>query len=185
MRRSLWLVVAACASPSARPIEPSNTVDVNDPNAAHPFTIDRAALPDCTARSVLEHAIIGLSVIRCADLAADSTPAQAAAALRCIADAVARKRPFAFLQSVNGIDSGGGFGMMGRMTNGAFVVDELDYDSDPCGGSCPERAHTIVVECGSYVRNRETDCRPTLRECFTCDHKRDVAECVQGSGVSR
>jgi hypothetical protein len=75
--------------------------------------------------------------------------------------------------------------MLGRMTNGAFVVDELDYDSDPCGGSCPDRGHTLVVECASYVRNRETDCRPTLRECFTCDGKHDVAECVQGSGVSR
>jgi hypothetical protein len=185
MSRSLWLLVAACASPTTPPAAPSNTVDANDPNAVHRFTIDRAALPDCTARSVLEHAIIGVSVIRCNDLGADATPAQAADALRCITDAVARKRPFAFVQSVNGIDSGGDFGMLGRMTNGAFVVDELDYDSDPCGGSCPEKGHTVVTECGSYVRNRETDCRPTLRECFTCDHKHDVAECVQGSGVSR
>ena len=106
-------------------------------------------------------------------------------ALRCITDAVVHKRPFAFHQWVNGIDSGGGAGLLGRMSGGTFVVDELDYDSDPCGGSCPERGHTLVSECAGYARNRETDCRPTLRECFTCAGKRDVAKCVQGGSASR
>ncbi|HEY1546284.1 MAG TPA: hypothetical protein VGG28_00620 [Kofleriaceae bacterium] len=188
MRRSLWLfVAAACGSPSptAGPVAPSNHVDINDPNATHPFAIDRRLLPDCTPRSVLAQATIGLAATRCADLAADATPAQAGAALHCVADAVAHQTPFVFHQMVQGIDSSGGFGMLGRMSAGSFVVDELWYDSDPCGGSCPERGHTDVVECAGYARNRETDCRPTLHECFTCDRKRMVATCVAGGSASR
>ena len=182
MRRSLWLLVAAaCGAPT--PIAPSN---VADPAVARPFRIDRASLPDCSALSVLKQASTGISVTQCGALEADAPATQVADALRCVTDAVARNRPFVFHQWVRGIDSRVGIGALGRINGGAFVVDELDYDSDPCGGSCPARGHTDVTECAKYTRTNARDCaRNLLAECFACDGKRDVGSCVQGSGVSR
>jgi hypothetical protein len=188
MRRSLWCVlVAACGNPPPQappPLAPSN---VADPAVARPFRIDRASLPDCSALSVLKQASAGISVTRCGELAADATPAQIADALRCVTDAVATNQPFVVHQWVRGIDSLVGIGALGRISGGAFVVDELDYDSDPCGGSCPERGHTDVTECAKYTRTSRSDCaRNMLAECFACDGKRDAGSCVQGgSAVSR
>jgi hypothetical protein len=187
MRRSLWLLVAAACgepSPAPPPVAPSN---VADPTVARPFTIDRSALADCSSLTVLKHATAGATVMPCGELDADATTAQLADALRCVANAVTGNQPFAFHQWVQGIDSQVGIAMLGRISGGAFVIDELEYDSDPCGGGCPEKGHTDVVECSKSTRSGSADCTRIMTECFTCDGKRDVASCVQGkgSGVSR
>jgi len=97
----------------------------------------------------------------------------------CAAVAIAARRPFIVEQQVAGTDSGVARGLVGVLENGTLAVYALLYDSNPCGGGCPERGHTTVSRCDEATAAPAAECAE-LTECFHCNLERTLEDCEYG-----
>jgi hypothetical protein len=103
-------------------------------------------------------------------------------AFHCVADAIARARPFVFHEALAGMDSAIERGLVGVVRDGTFVTYALKYDSDPCGGSCPQNGGTHIAECRPLVPldPPTTDCANGVTFCFECKDPVRADGCRRG-----
>jgi len=97
----------------------------------------------------------------------------------CAATAIAAKRPFVVEQQVAGTDSGVAYVLVGVLESGKLAIYSLSYDSNPCGGGCPERGHTTVRRCDKASEPPAAECAE-LVECFHCGGPA-IEECEYGA----
>lgn len=183
------LVLAACGSsaPRSAPTTESTTVVVPpaDAPSADPSDpiIGGPIRQDCRPEAVIARRLGGQAVIDCGDLNPGSTADARERARVCVATALAGKRPFRAVEYLQGIDSEVGFGVYATTRNGAFQPFTISYDSDPCGGGCPDRGHADITVCKHLVAKdpAQTPChdRRNLIDCFDCAQA-GAERCVAG-----
>lgn len=171
-----WLVVAACActrppAPAATPIAnaaPSSLVAID---RVAPLAI--AAVPgakrDCRPSQVIRRRFAGQAV----------TPCNTS---ECVERALADGQPFLLETTQQGIDSTIAYGLVGAVDAGELVAYYMLFDSDPCGGSCPDRGSTTIDRCTRLVRDitHPDACAVNVTQCFRCDGARTVERCEFG-----
>jgi hypothetical protein len=179
------LVLAACGGKQATP-PPQNTTPPPSGKGLEdiasiqglPEELDPSAVRDCRLSSRLRDRFKGARVKPCGTI---EIGAPQDAAVACLRDALDHDTPFVIEQRVQGIDSGVAAGAIGLLEGGALVVYRLSYDSDPCGGGCPEDGHTTIVRCrrtGPAADPRY--CAVEVTECFGCVDPQPVEDCRYG-----
>lgn len=150
---------------------------------------DETTLRDCRASTLLAQRTAHKRVLACGELWSGSMPVEKERTYRCIADAVANSRPFVFHETLPGADSAIERGVLGLTKNGAFVTYSLRYDSNPCGGGCPQNGGTSIVECRPLtpIDPIPADCSYDILDCFDCKDRGDIERCRRGDreGASR
>ena len=138
---------------------------------------------DCRISQVIRRRWAGAVVKSCGALTLRDTPEQERAddelARPCITGALAAKQPFVVEREVRGTDSGVARAIVGVMEGAKFQVYALSFDSNPCGGGCPERGHTLVVKCEDFKLVPIGAC-PFMFECFECTSETPVEDCRFG-----
>lgn len=139
-------------------------------------------LRDCTLFTVENAMVVGTSIPSCGALEPDASRHPNGSAFHCISNAVTRAQPFRFTQEAFGIDSAVETGFVGLWKDGNYVVYSLHYDSDPCGGSCPQRGGTRVRECRPlHALDPGGGCeKGHVEECFECERQVSVGACIRG-----
>ena len=179
MRCCAFLFAASCGSNTTAPLtEPVGyTVD-----AKYLKPVDRSTLRDCTITNVLKEKTAGLRLKSCGDLDYDAMPLAREVAFHCVADAIATARPFVFHEALAGMDSAIERGLVGVVRDGTLVTYALKYDSDPCGGTCPQNGGTHIDECQPLVPldPPTTDCANGVTFCFECREPVRADGCRRG-----
>lgn len=101
--------------------------------------------------------------------------AEVAAVQVCMLDALRTATPFHLTLDQRGIDSDVGEGFIGHRVAGQLVVEHLGYDSNPCGGGCPENGSSWSSRCGTVTFGACDD--PTRDFCFACDDRTPLHVC--------
>jgi len=184
---SLLVVACACARPSSpAPIQNSvatttKLVAIENVPALGIATVT-GAKHDCRPSAVVRRHFAGREVIACGPLAYDASKPALANARTCIEKALADEQPFLFEAQVQGIDSEVAGGLMGVVEKDGLATYEMMFDSDPCGGSCPERGVTTISRCTRITRDvsNPAACAINVMHCFRCDGSRIVEQCRFG-----
>lgn len=181
----LLVLVAGCQDSrktNPPPPRPAVALDSTIPISSVPWTgEDRDPKPpyDCTMVPALAMYFPGLRVENCGVLEIEATDAQKSAAKKCVEAAVAGRRPFLFVQRVQGEDSGVLRAFLARMEGSDYVAYEASYDSDPCGGGCPERGHTYLSRCKGPPTVPKL-CDERVAACIECDDHEIIDQCAHG-----
>jgi hypothetical protein len=181
----VWLVLACQQSKPAPPPPPapadalSELVPIEKVPGL-PFDGYDKAQRDCRPSSVARRHFAGARVKPCGTLPlhADFSEATDVTARPCIESALAAKQPFIAEKQLRGTDSAVARGFVGVLEHGELVVYALYFDSNPCGGGCPEAGHTSVHRCRTFKVPKVTaDCND-LFDCTECggDEIADVVE---------
>jgi hypothetical protein len=143
---------------------------------------------DCSISSVVRRRFAGTSVKPCGVFprretteleAQDDTKART-----CIEAALAAKQPFVVEKEVHGEDSQVAHALVGVLEKAKLVMYVFSYDSNPCGGGCPERGHTIVERCESFALSDPACPSSSLFNCLECKPATLVDDCIFGPLVS-
>jgi len=189
VRAAGTLLVVACACATATQPEPLHNVAVSKtPLVAienvRPLAIEKVAgaKHDCRLSSVVRRHFAGREVIACGPLAYDAGKPAIAGARECIEKALADGQPFLFEAQIQGIDSEVAGGLVGVVEQDGLATYELMFDSDPCGGSCPERGLTTISRCARVTRDVSNPeaCAVNVMHCFRCGAPRIVEQCRFG-----
>jgi hypothetical protein len=144
------------------------------------FDEDADAKQDCRPSQVARRRFAGIAMRACGpfDPTAGSDWEHArdytwvAAKLRpridCAVAAIAAQRPFILEERVPGTDSAVADSVVGVLEHGKLVVYSLRYDSNPCGGGCPDRGHTDVYRCEQATSEAPAATCAQPAECFHC-----------------
>jgi hypothetical protein len=197
------VALAGCDTPAPRPEPPRNIVP---PPAAGPGDVPIEKVPrlamkaypqaarDCHPSAVARRRFAGSVVRACGSLSIvtdedwergrdyRAVARRLRPALDCASAAIAAHHPFIVEQQVAGTDSAVARGLVGVLEGGKLVVYSVHYDSNPCGGGCPEDGHTTVMRCDDHAATPDTDCSE-VDQCFHCagrDDKSVVEDCVYG-----
>lgn len=180
------VVASACARrPPPEPLRntaPSRLVAIEHvPGLAIPSL--GGAARDCRPSQVVRRRFAGEGVIACGALGIDEPPAAVAAARTCVERALADGQPFVVEAEVQGIDSTVAYGLVGIVEHGVLATYRVIFDSDPCGGGCPDRGATTIDRCTQLARDvtRAEACAGDVVRCFRCDGARIVEQCRFGS----
>ncbi len=101
--------------------------------------------------------------------------AELSAVRNCVLDSLRTAAPFHVTFDVWGIDSTVGEGVIGHRVGDRLVVEHLEYDSDPCGGSCPEKGASWSRRCGVVTFGACDD--PSSDFCMACDERTPLHVC--------
>jgi hypothetical protein len=182
-----WLLVVACACtrpPANEPLQnaaPSLLVAIeNVPTLA--IERVRDAKRDCRPSHVIRKRFAGRQVIACGALTLKASKPELAAAKACTERALADEQPFLVEAEQMGTDSIVTRTLLGIVEKGVLETYLVDFDSDPCGGSCPNGGLTTVERCGRMradVSNPEA-CAIDVTRCFRCETQKRVEICRFG-----
>jgi len=102
-------------------------------------------------------------------------------ARQCVTDALAGGRPFVFRETLRGIDSTIQRGYFAVPEHDQLAVFGVDYDSDPCGGGCPQRGGSRISRCSRLTPSNPAngDCQRTVTKCFACQGAVAAERCQQ------
>jgi hypothetical protein len=152
----------------AKPVPPALVPIEHVPGLTMP-RYDRAER-DCRLSAVARRRFAGAKVEPCGAYDLAESPEASArdgdTARTCVEAAIAAKQPFIAEKQVQGIDSGVARGIVGVLEHGELAIYALSYDSNPCGGGCPEAGHTQVRHCTKLAF---ADGCPDPFACFECD----------------
>jgi len=185
MKLAALLVAAGCARSAPEPLRNAAAVDARfRPIEQVPsLALDAyaGAARDCRPSVVVRRRFAGNQVMPCGPVSVDAEPRAVANARGCVADALAHDQPFVLEQQVLGIDSSVARGLVGVIEDGRLVVYTTLYDSDPCGGSCPDRGMTMVERCGRVTSgSNAAACAVDATRCFECVAPVSVEVCRFG-----
>jgi hypothetical protein len=178
----LWL--AACSpatSPASAPLAGHSDGDPADPQVLQqPEPVGQTAR-DCTVAGVNAAHARGHQPIDCGALEPGSSADARRQARQCVTDALAGGRPFVFRETLRGIDSTIQSGYFAVPEHGQLAVFGVDYDSDPCGGGCPQRGGSRISRCSRLTPSNPAngDCQHTVTKCFVCQGAVAAERCQQ------
>jgi len=183
-------LVALCACTRATQPDPIS-------NAAHvpaklvaienvkplPFDLDPSLRRDCRPSSVIRRRFKGEAVLACGPVEVFAKPEALRVARECVEKALADEQPFLLEVQNEGIDSNVASGLLGVVVRGELAVYQMTYDSDPCGGSCPDRGLTTIEQCKRIVRDTSNPeaCAVNVNRCFHCEAASVIELCRPGS----
>jgi len=107
-----------------------------------------------------------------------------AAGRDCMLRALRARSPFSVSWPQRGIDSVVRTGWVAIDDAGRYRVYQLHYDSDPCGGGCPERGHTSIHRCRRLLPIPK--CENVVEAlCFHCEPMDSFEACrrLRGEGA--
>jgi len=182
----------ACACGRAEnTVSPPQNHATADPKISGTVAIDHIpALPlqgfdhgarDCRLSAVTRRRFAHHELVPCGELSLDVEHSEIEDARRCVADAISHHEPFLVEQHIQGIDSEIAVGLVGLVDGGVPRYFELDYDGDPCGGSCPQRGGTHIRACSTLTR--VDDCLYELAVCWRCPDHAATETCAFGDGL--
>ena len=122
---------------------------------------------DAEPPAVVRERFAGRRARSCGLVETNATGTARAAARACVGASVAAQVPFAWIEKRQGTDSGFASGYVGVREADGYQLYALRYDSDPCGGSCPEDGQTSLERCERIVPASESCLRPGA-PCFAC-----------------
>jgi hypothetical protein len=184
-----WALVALCACARATQPDPlSNWAHSTKLVAIEnvkplPFDLDTSLKRDCRPSSVIRRRFRGETVIACGPVEIDAKPEELRVARECVEKALADQQPFLLEVENEGIDSHVASGVLGVVEKGELAVYQMTYDSDPCGGSCPDRGLTTIERCSRIVRDvtNPEACAVNVNRCFHCEAAKVIELCRPGS----
>lgn len=100
----------------------------------------------------------------------------------CVERALADGQPFLVETDGQGTSSTIAYGLVGVVEDGELVTYTMTFDSDPCGGSCPDHGVTAIERCVRArrdVSNPEA-CALNVTRCFRCEREQLVVRCEFG-----
>jgi len=154
--------------------------------------VDREPLPgakhDCRISSVVRRRFARANVKPCGTFPLRETRDPAldlkddAKARMCIEAALAANQPFVAEKELQGTDSGVARAIVGVLEKGKLVKYYLNFDSNPCGGGCPERGHTSVERCDTFALSDPSCPINSLFDCVACKPSTatPVEDCIFG-----
>lgn len=151
---------------------------------------DREPLPgakhDCRISSVVRRRFAGAKVKPCGTFPLRETRDSAldakddAKARTCIEAALVAQQAFVAEKELHGTDSGVARAIVGVLEKGKLVQYYLGFDSNPCGGGCPERGHTTVERCDTFALSDPSCPINSLFDCVVCKPATLVEDCIFG-----
>ena len=174
MRLVVVAVVCACTrppAPAAPPLANAASSSLVAIDRVPPLEI--AAVPgakhDCRPSQVIRRQFAGHAVTPCSTR-------------ECVEQALVDGQPFLVETNGQGIDSVIAYGLVGVVDGSGLATYSMMFDSDPCGGSCPDRGSTTLERCARTtidVTNPDA-CTVDVTRCFRCDGARIALRCVFG-----